>query len=65
MVGRAEYFVGAAGFCPRLLVEPHRSRQRLPPSATGQPAIVHDIGDRGMLHTKVLGGLISEYRYAA
>ncbi|MET9658999.1 integrase core domain-containing protein [Streptomyces sp. NPDC006510] len=44
---------------------PHRSRQQLPPSATEQPAIVHDLDDRSMLRTRVLGGLINEYRYAA
>ncbi|WP_406253629.1 hypothetical protein [Streptomyces atratus] len=44
---------------------PHRSRQRLPPSATEQPAIVRDLDGRSMLRTRVLGGLINEYRYAA
>lgn len=32
---------------------PHRSRQQLPPSATEQPAIVHDLDDRSLLRTKV------------
>ncbi|GGT77434.1 hypothetical protein GCM10010207_87320 [Streptomyces atratus] len=44
---------------------PHRSRQQLPPSATEQPAFVHDLDDRSLLRTRVLGGLINEYRYAA
>jgi hypothetical protein len=44
---------------------PHRSRQQLPPSATEQPAIVHDLDDRNLRRTKVLGGIINEYRYAA
>ncbi|MFD7498175.1 hypothetical protein ACFV8T_38640 [Streptomyces sp. NPDC059832] len=46
----------------------HRSRQQLPLSATEQPAIVYDLDDlddRSMLRTRVLGGLINEYRYAA
>ncbi|MDV9197473.1 integrase core domain-containing protein [Streptomyces sp. Wh19] len=44
---------------------PPRSRQQLPPSATEQPAIVHALDDRSLLRTRVLGGLINEYRYAA
>ncbi|WP_327277432.1 transposase [Streptomyces sp. NBC_01224] len=44
---------------------PHQSRQQLPPSATEQPAIVHDLDDRSLLRTRVLGGVINEYRYAA
>lgn len=44
---------------------PHQSRQQLPPSATEQPAIVHDLDDRSLLRTRVLGGIINEYRYAA
>ncbi|WP_406416874.1 hypothetical protein [Streptomyces sp. NBC_00842] len=43
----------------------HRSRQQLSPSATEQPAIVHDIDGRSLLRTRVLGGIINEYRYAA
>ncbi|WP_323180342.1 integrase core domain-containing protein [Streptomyces sp. NBC_01363] len=44
---------------------PHRSRQQLPSSATEQPAIVHALDDRSLLRTRVLGGIINEYRYAA
>ncbi|MFD4759509.1 integrase core domain-containing protein [Streptomyces sp. NPDC058439] len=44
---------------------PHRSRQQLPPGATEQPAIVHDLDDRSLLRTRVLGSVINEYRYAA
>ncbi|WP_405649697.1 transposase [Streptomyces sp. NBC_01386] len=40
---------------------PHRSRQQLPPSATEQPAIMHDLDDRSLLRTRVLGGIINEY----
>ncbi|MER5689508.1 helix-turn-helix domain-containing protein [Streptomyces sp. NPDC002205] len=43
---------------------PHRSRQQLPPSATEQPAIVHDLDDRSPLRARVVGGIINEYRYA-
>ncbi|MGW1711094.1 integrase core domain-containing protein, partial [Streptomyces sp. NPDC002206] len=43
---------------------PHRSRQQLPPSATEQPAIVHDLDDRTLLRTRVVGGIINECRYA-
>ncbi|MEV5201102.1 integrase core domain-containing protein [Streptomyces sp. NPDC053720] len=38
---------------------PHRSRQQLPPSATEQPAIVHDLDDRGLRRTRILGGIIN------
>ncbi|MFF3125654.1 integrase core domain-containing protein [Streptomyces sp. NPDC057908] len=44
---------------------PHQSRQQLPPSTTEQPATVHDLDDRSLLHTRVLGGIINEYRYAS
>lgn len=37
---------------------PHRSRQQLPPSAAEQPASVHDLDDRSLLRTRVLGGII-------
>ncbi|MFE7711984.1 hypothetical protein ACFU6I_40950 [Streptomyces sp. NPDC057486] len=39
--------------------------QQLPPSATEQPAIVHDLDDRSLLRTRGLGGIVNEYRYAA
>ncbi|MFC9627202.1 integrase core domain-containing protein [Streptomyces sp. NPDC056930] len=44
---------------------PHQSRQQLPPSTTEQPATVHDLDDRSLLRTRVLGGIINEYQYAA
>ncbi|MFF3933097.1 integrase core domain-containing protein [Streptomyces hirsutus] len=44
---------------------PHRSRNQLPPDAQDQPATVHDLGSRRLLRTRVLGGTLNEYRYAA
>ncbi len=44
---------------------PHRARQQLPPDADRRPATVHDLDDRRLLRTRVLGGVINEYRYAA
>ncbi|MEU5647069.1 integrase core domain-containing protein [Streptomyces milbemycinicus] len=44
---------------------PHRSRGHLPPDARHQPAVVHDLDARRLLRTRVLGGVINEYRYAA
>jgi hypothetical protein len=44
---------------------PHRSRQQLPPSATEQPPTIHNLDDRRLLRTRVLGSIINEYRYAA
>ncbi|MFC5853701.1 integrase core domain-containing protein, partial [Streptomyces chlorus] len=44
---------------------PHRARQQLPPDADRRPATVHDLDDRRLLRTRVLGGVINEYRYVA
>ncbi|MFI6689753.1 integrase core domain-containing protein [Streptomyces sp. NPDC050485] len=44
---------------------PHRSRDQRPPQAHEQPAAVNDFEDRRLLPTRVLGGVINEYRYAA
>jgi putative transposase len=44
---------------------PHQARDQLPPNADQQPATVHDLDTRRLLRTRVLGGLINEYRYTA
>jgi len=43
---------------------PHQARNQPPPGTREQPAAT-DIGTRRLLRTRVLGGLINEYRYAA
>ncbi|WP_093466715.1 integrase core domain-containing protein [Streptomyces melanosporofaciens] len=43
---------------------PHRSRGQLPPDTHQQPTIPHDRDARRLLRTRVLGGVINEYRYA-
>jgi putative transposase len=44
---------------------PHRGRHQLPPDAHQQPATVHDLEGHKLLRTRILGGVINEYRYAA
>ncbi|MFE7329629.1 hypothetical protein ACFU8W_32575 [Streptomyces sp. NPDC057565] len=44
---------------------PHPSRSQLPPDAQDQPATAYDLGSRRLLRTRVLGGTLNEYRYAA
>ncbi|MER5852810.1 integrase core domain-containing protein [Streptomyces sp. NPDC002012] len=44
---------------------PHRSRDQRPPEVREQPAVSHDHVPRRLLRTRVLGGVISEYRYTA
>ncbi|WP_347814602.1 integrase core domain-containing protein [Streptomyces sp. Tu 3180] len=45
---------------------PHQARQQLPPDAKKRPdATVHDLNARRVLRTRILGGVISEYRYIA
>ncbi|MFF3877143.1 integrase core domain-containing protein [Streptomyces sp. NPDC001978] len=44
---------------------PHRSRDQRPPEAREQPAVLHDRVPRRPLRTRVLGGVINEYRYTA
>ncbi|AGP59251.1 integrase core domain-containing protein [Streptomyces rapamycinicus] len=43
---------------------PHQARTQLPPDAQNQPAAT-DTGAHRLLRTRILRGLISEYRYAA
>ncbi|WP_405385181.1 integrase core domain-containing protein [Streptomyces milbemycinicus] len=43
---------------------PHQARTQLPPDAQNQPAAT-DTGAHRLLRTRILGGLISEYRYPA
>ncbi|MEV6742329.1 hypothetical protein AB0N14_37780 [Streptomyces sp. NPDC051104] len=43
---------------------PHQARNQLPPEAHEQPAAT-DIGTRRLQRTRILGGIINEYRYAA
>jgi putative transposase len=44
---------------------PHRSRGQLPPDAHQQPTTLHDRDAHRLLRTRVLGGVINEYHYAA
>ncbi|MFG2500870.1 integrase core domain-containing protein [Streptomyces sp. NPDC048441] len=44
---------------------PHQARNQLPPDAHEHPAAVHDLSNRRLLRTRLLGGLINEYRYPA
>ncbi|MEU6523637.1 integrase core domain-containing protein [Streptomyces sp. NPDC046924] len=45
---------------------PHQCRQQLPPDAKERPdATVHDLNARRVLRTRILGSVISEYRYIA
>jgi putative transposase len=44
---------------------PHRSRGQPPPDASQQTPPAIDIRNRGLLRTRILGGAINEYRYAA
>jgi putative transposase len=44
---------------------PHQARDHLPPDAQQRPAPVHDPDTCGLLRTRILGGLINEYRPAA
>ncbi|MCX4596344.1 integrase core domain-containing protein [Streptomyces sp. NBC_01549] len=43
---------------------PHQARNQIPPNAHEQPTATN-IGTRRLLRTRILGGLINEYRYAA
>jgi hypothetical protein len=43
----------------------HRARNQLPPGAAQQPITVHELQGRRLLHPRILGGVINEYRYAA
>jgi putative transposase len=44
---------------------PHQARNQLPPDALEQPAAAHGFSTGKVLRTRILGGLINEYRYAA
>ncbi|MGW9022704.1 integrase core domain-containing protein [Streptomyces sp. NPDC055722] len=44
---------------------PHRARDQRPPEAQDQPAVRHGPHTQRLLRTRVLGGVINEYRYAA
>ncbi|MGW7693810.1 integrase core domain-containing protein [Streptomyces asiaticus] len=44
---------------------PHQARNQLPPNAHAQPATAHTPATSKVLRTRVLSGLINEYRYAA
>ncbi|MFH9355346.1 integrase core domain-containing protein [Kitasatospora sp. NPDC017646] len=43
----------------------HRARNQIPPGADQQPTIAHGLESRRIVRTRVLGGVINEYRYAA
>jgi hypothetical protein len=44
---------------------PHTARSQLPPGSDRQPATVHDLQARRLRRTRILGGVINEYRYTA
>ncbi|WP_374229406.1 hypothetical protein [Streptomyces sp. NEAU-YJ-81] len=44
---------------------PHRARHQLPPQAHQQPPPVLKPASRRVLRTRILGGVINEYSYAA
>jgi hypothetical protein len=44
---------------------PHQTRSQLPPNSDQHPATVHDLHARQVHRTRILGGLINEYRYSA
>ena len=44
---------------------PHRSRDQRPPEPREQPAVLRDRVPRRPLRTRVLSGVINEYRYTA
>ncbi|WP_033220949.1 integrase core domain-containing protein [Kitasatospora phosalacinea] len=44
---------------------PHRARNQLPPGVHEQPTTAHELEGHNLLRTRVLGGVINEYRYAA
>jgi hypothetical protein len=44
---------------------PHQARDQLPPDVGQRPTVAHDLDARRVLRTRILGGLVNEYRYAA
>ncbi|WP_202970899.1 integrase core domain-containing protein [Saccharothrix sp. ALI-22-I] len=44
---------------------PHQARDQRPPEAQQRSTAVHDLDTHRVLRTRILGGLINEYRHAA
>jgi transposase InsO family protein len=44
---------------------PHQARNQLPPVGSAQPPTIHNHNPSRVLRTRVLGGIINEYHYAA
>ncbi|GAA1289318.1 integrase core domain-containing protein [Saccharothrix xinjiangensis] len=44
---------------------PHQARDQLLPEAQQHPTAVHDLDTHRLHRTRILGGLINEYRYVA
>ncbi|ONI92850.1 integrase [Saccharothrix sp. ALI-22-I] len=44
---------------------PHQARDQLPPNVQQRPTAVHNLDTHRLHRTRILGGLINEYRYAA
>ena len=44
---------------------PHQARRQLPPLAGEHPAPLTDLTTHRLLRTRVLGGVVNEYRYAS
>jgi len=44
---------------------PHQARGQLPPLSGEHPTPVTDLTTHRLLQTRVLGGVVNEYRYAA
>ncbi|WP_221338284.1 integrase core domain-containing protein [Kutzneria kofuensis] len=44
---------------------PHRSRNQRPPDAQEQPPAAAGLKAHRLLRTRILGGVINEYRYAS
>ncbi|QLH26857.1 transposase [Streptomyces sp. Rer75] len=45
--------------------QPHQARNQLPPDAHEQPTAAHGLSTGVVLRTRILGGRINQYRYAA
>lgn len=43
----------------------HQARDQLPPETQHQPPAVHDLDTLRLHRTRILGGLVNEYRHAA
>jgi hypothetical protein len=44
---------------------PHHARNQLPPNTAQHPATIHDLHTHRVHRSRILGGLINEYRYTA